>query len=365
VLQLAPLARAADLRVALVRAPQADIEASSAAATYGRIRAELLAGGLSVVMLVEADATSEATLESAAVRVRSIAAIGVAMTAADQPEAYVWLTPGPDRAGEMVQVQVGASGEEGDRLLALRVADLLFASLVELEPLRRKREGGDAADLEPPPSLSEPPPKKETPRTEEARKPEPSPKEPVTPPPLADEAELPPDLMADVALGGSAFVSFAGLPATFAPTVTGGWWLGRRWRVGGMFSGPAAGKLKVQGIADVDFDQEMLATDVHFVAIATKDFSLHTIFGAGAFRMAVQGQPHETNPLQPGSDTTFQGLGLVGASGRVVLAEPLWSVGRVDAAFITRPPRISAPAPDVASVGIPLLMFTVMFGMSW
>ena len=81
--------------------------------------------------------------------------------------------------------------------------------------------------------------------------------------------------------------------------------------------------------------------------------------------MAVQGQPHETNPLQPGSDTTFQGLGLVGASGRVVLAEPLWSVGRVDAAFITRPPRISAPAPDVASVGIPLLMFTIMFGMSW
>jgi hypothetical protein len=323
-------------------------------------------------MLVEADATSEARLESAAVRVRSIAAISVAMSAADQPEAYVWLTPGPDREGELVQLQVGATGEEADRLLALRVADLLFASLVELEPLRRKREAGDATESELAPSLPEPPREAEISPAQVVQKTEPSPEEPTPEARATDTSKPRRAQTADVALGASALVSFAGLPATFAPTVAGGWWPARRWRVGGIFSGPAVGSVKVQGVVqgNVDFDQELLAADVHFVAIDTEKFSLHSIVGAGAFRMASAGQP-ENDPLadvtlHPGSDATVRGLGLVGASGRVVLADPLWFVARVDAAFITKPPNVRVvPERVVASVGIPLLLFSLAFEMGW
>ena len=250
---------AADLRVALVRMPQTGTEPSMTANTYGRIRAELLAGGLSVVTLVEADATSEPTLESAAVRVRSIAAISVAVTGASQPEAYVWLTPGPDRKGELVQVQVAASGEEGDRLLALRVADLLFASLVELEPLRRKRESGGVMELEPPPPPPKPSPEEASPHAQEVRQKTPPPEKPKRPPAKKDTSTAIPHRIADVALGGSAFVSFSGLPLTFAPTATGGWWVGRMWRLGGILSLPAAGDVTDNLVGTADFDQELVA----------------------------------------------------------------------------------------------------------
>lgn len=364
VLYVAPESRAAELRVALVRAPEADSSASGTAGSYARIRAELLAGGLSLVTLVESDATAATTLESAAIRVRSIAAVSVELATSDQPEAYVWLTPGPDRKGELVQLQVGASGEEGERLLALRVADLLFASLVELEPLRRKRESLGAAGPELEPPLPEPKSQKQAaPAVKPSNEPAPAKQDR----PMANELETkkaPHERMADVALGGSAFVSFFGLPATFAPTAMGGWWLGRRWRLGGILSAPAAGLVQDEKLGSANFDQEIVAADLHFAALELPAISLHTIVGAGAFRLFAKGST-QAEGFDDGSGQKVRGLVLVGTSGHVALADPLWLVVRADVAFVARPPMISFNDIVVANVGFPLVLFTLAFEMGW
>ena len=136
----APL-HAGELRVALVVAVRTEMGTDEAPTADGRIRAELIAGGLDVITLVERRKSSRTTLKSAAARTQSIAAISTSMDGG-VAIASVWLTAGKDREARLVYVEVLGEGDERDRLLD------------EVSPLREQLASLESEGRIPGPRLS-------------------------------------------------------------------------------------------------------------------------------------------------------------------------------------------------------------------
>jgi hypothetical protein len=364
IVMLAPLARAADPRVVLVVGRHDRASGQGASGAEARIRAELLAGGLDVIVLVEPDPADALTLQSATARTHSIAAISVSEQG-ELARAQIWLSAGPNREAGLSQVESGGEPDERDRLFALRVADFLYASLVELEPYRKRREQAAQAQAasgvpndEVVPGPAKPPEVTSAPK---------SPPPPARPPEQVPPAEPAPfQPRGAVGLGGTFWAAWGtgepGLVHAVAPTLTGGWWPTRRWRIGGILSGPAVGFIEgARGRAQVD--QELLAAELLFTAHEGTGWMISAALSGGAYRIGTHGDANI--PYEDASGVRLRPFGMVGAGGRVALQEKLWLVLRVDSALVTQPIVVSFAGEEQAHTAFPLLLGSVGFEVTW
>jgi hypothetical protein len=367
IVMMAPLAQAADPRVVLVVGTHAQAASSRATSSAeARIRAELLADGLDVIIVVEPDPADAATLQSATARTHSIAAISVSEKG-DVARALIWLSAGPDREAGLSQVDSEGEPDERDRLFALRVADFLYASLVELEPYRKRREqaaeaqaaAGQTPQAEETTAASKPPEK--APATEPPRPPD---KPPLSRPSAAPAPAVP---TAAVGLGGTFWAAFGtgepGFAHAVAPTLTGGWWLARRWRIGGILSAPAVGGIKRERTGSAQVDQELLAAEALFTAHEGRGWMICTTVSAGVYRIGITGDPDP--PYQAASGVRLRPLAMVGVGSRAALQDNLWLVLRVDSGLVTGPVVVRFAGTEQAHTAFPLLLGSVGFEVTW
>jgi hypothetical protein len=365
IVMMAPLARAADPRVVLVVGTRNEARGQGASSAEARIRAELLADGLDVIIVVEPNAADASTLQSATIRTHSIAAISVSEEG-ERARAQIWLSAGPDREAGLSQVESEGEPDERDRLFALRVADFLYASLVELEPYRKRREqaaGAQTADGQPSggETAAEVP---RAPPTAPARKPSP----PAKPHERAPSGARPPDYpRAAVGLGGTVWAGFGtgdpGFLPAVAPTLTGGWWPTRRWRIGGMLTGPAVGGIEQAQTGRAQVDQELLAAELLFTAYEGRGWMISVAASGGAYRLATSGDADA--PYQGASGASLRPFGMVGAGWRVALQQNLWLVLRVDSALVTQPIVVRFAGDPKAHTALPLLLGGMGFEVTW
>jgi hypothetical protein len=363
----APLARAADPRVVLVVGTRDSANGQGRSGAEAHIRAELLADGLDVIILVEYAPLDPSTLQSVTVRTHSIAAISVSQQG-EVARAQIWLSAGPDREAQLSQIDAEGESDERERLLALRVADFLYASLIELEPYKRRREQAAEAQAEGGHSSSgaaatpAKPPKKER---------------ASRPPPAgarlrqAQAPSQPPRSFprAAVGIGGTFWAGFgtggpelAGLGHTVAPTLTGGWWLARRWRIGGILSGPAVSFVDApEGSAWVD--QELLAAELQFAVHEAEAWMISAAVAGGAYRMGTNGDA--TPPYVTTSDAKVRAFAMVGAGGRLALQQNLWLVVRFDSVLVTQPLVLRMARDPKAHTALPLLLGSLGFEVTW
>lgn len=367
---VAPSARAADPRVVLVVATNQDASGLGSSSAEARIRAELLADGLDVIILVEPTPRDPSTLQSAAIRTHSIAAISVSEQGA-LARAQIWLSAGPDREAQLSQVESEGEPDERDRLFALRVADFLYASLVELEPYRRRREraaeAAAAGEQGPSPAPDVPAPKPSQEAIDRAMPPVPAPpREPSRP--GAPPRSFP---RAAVGLGGTFWAGFGtanpdppGLGHSVAPTLTGGWWLARRWRIGAILSGPAIAYVSAPE-GDATVDQELLAAEAQFSPYGGENWTLHVDAGGGIYRMGTRGSAEEAKGYVSSSEAQMRVFGIVGFAGRLALQHNLWLVVRFDSVLVTERLAVAMAKDPKATTALPLLLGSVGFEVTW
>jgi hypothetical protein len=365
IVTMAPLARASEPRVVLVVGTRGRASGQAASSAEARIRAELLADGLDVIIVVEPNPADASTLQSATVRTHSIAAISVSEQG-ELARAKIWLSAGPDREAGLSEVDSEGEPDERDRLFALRVADFLYASLVELEPYRKRREqAADAqaagAERSPGEAAAEAKPPQKAAVTK-------SPRSPVEPQERAPSAARASDYpRAALGLGGTFWAAFGtgqpGLAHAVAPTLTGGWWLTRRWRIGGFLSAPAVGGVERQHTGRAQVDQELLAAELQFTAYEGRGWTIDTTVSGGAYRIAATGDPDP--PYQSGSGARLRPFGMVGGGWRVALQQNLWLFLRIDSVLVAEPINVTFADERQAHTAFPLLLGSVGFEVTW
>ncbi|MBN1605892.1 MAG: hypothetical protein JW940_04635 [Polyangiaceae bacterium] len=364
IVMLAPLARAADPRVVLVVGTRERTTRQATSSAEARIRAELLADGLDVIIVVEPNPADATTLQSATVRTHSIAAISVSEKG-DLARAQIWLSAGPDREAGLSQVDSEGEPDERDRLFALRVADFLYASLVELEPYRKRREraaeagGGQTPHDEAAGPVSKP--------SEKASVTKP-PRQPAEPRERAPSGARPPDHpSAAVGLGGTFWAGFGsgepGFAHAVAPTLTGGWWPARRWRIGGVLSGPAVASIKQTATGSALVDQELFAAELLFTAYQGHGWMVGAAVSGGTYRIGASGDADFG--YRSASGVRLRPFGMVGAAWRAALQQNLWLVLRVDSALVTQPIIVRFADVEEAHTAFPLLLASVGFEVTW
>ena len=364
---IAPLARAADPRVVLVVGRREQASGQGASSAEARIRAELLAGGLDVIIVVEPNPADALTLQSAAARTHSIAAISVSEQG-ELARAQIWLSAGPNREAGLSQVESGDELDERDRLFALRVADFLYASLVELEPYRKRREqateaqatGAPKSNGEAATAPAKPPEK--APLTKSP--PQPAPPLREVAPPGAPPSDYP---RVAVGLGGTFWAAFGtgdpGFVHTVAPTLTGGWWATRRWRIGGILSGPAVGSIRRAEVGTAWEDQELLAAELLFTPYEGQGWMIGATVSGGAYRIGTYGDADL--PYESASGARLRPFAMIGAGARFALQQNLWLVLRVDSALVTQPIIVRFGTDAEAHTAFPLLLGSVGFEVTW
>jgi hypothetical protein len=362
----APLAQAAEPRVVLVVGTREQARGQRASGAEARIRAELLADGLDVIIVVEPNPADASTLESATVRTHSIAAISVSEQGA-LARAQIWLSAGPDREAGLSRVDSEGEPDERDRLFALRVADFLYASLVELAPYRKRREQaaeaqatseqtstGEAATAASKPLEKAPVKRSPRPSAEPQQR-------------TRSGARSPDFPRAAVGLGGTFWAAFGtgepGFAHAVAPTLTGGWWPTRRWRIGGIFSGPAVGGVEQAQTGRAQVDQELLAAELLFSAHESRGWMIGVSVSGGAYRIGTSGDADV--PYRNGSGASLRPFGMVGAGWRVALQQNLWLVLRVDSALVTEPISVEFADVEKAHTAFPLLLGSAGFEVTW
>jgi hypothetical protein len=327
-------------RVVLVRSQQ-DSDDSGAALVH----AELAAAGFDVHDEVRAAAITGDDLEEVMRRPENVAALSV------RPRdggivAVVIMTDRETGQETGREIEVGYGGEEGARLLALRVSELLLANSLELS----------VAEPEPePPSEPAPSPESAAPAPPPEVRPadEPAPAEPAPAPP-----EPPPWA---VAVGPALMGGPGGIPVGVAPLALLSRQITRRWAVEVMVAAPAVGNVDdASGTAHVD--QEMVALRSR-VGTGDRPLAPHVTVGAGAYRLGAKGDARA--PLAGASASQISFLAILGVGARWWISETVGIVAEVDGSVIAPRPVLRFDGRQGAATAAPLVVGTIAMELAW
>lgn len=288
---------AAAERVLLLRPLSADATLDEA---FNRLRAELELNEFEVVTVDEGSEGSSRSLAASAERARAFAAIAwvrhdqdrAPKSAAGEPggpraaseaaglrapvDAEVWIGARPPGQASERFVELGTS-REAPNVLAVRVVDLLRASLRERPSVERAPPPVVGPEARPPPRV-----------------------------PAASEKRW--QLRAEALQMGA----WSSIGAAYGPSIGFSHRIADRWRVGVALAGPLLGASWSASQGSASIWQALGIAEVSFAMLRSGAFTLSAAGGAGLYHLHAQGEPDP--PLVGQSDDVNSFLASVGLS---------------------------------------------------
>lgn len=324
-------------RVALVVAPDTSFES----AVTAQLRAELSAAGFEVI--VTRGTTPEASreiLEDVARETDSFAAIAI-VEPTEAPAVDIWVADRVTGKTVLRRIDAGDDPRQGPGIVALRAAELLRASLLELHlPDRPRGEVEPAREVR---SFVQPAPTAPAPDR-------PPPREP------APERER-----FGVGLGGALWLAPGGIPAAPAPRLSIWWRPLEDWAAGIALSGPAVGSVSGES-GSASIDQELALLELRYEP-PFRPIAPIARAGVGAFRLGARGAARD--PLQDRSGAALAFAAAVGGGARLPLARHVSLMLDATAIGLFPKPVVRFAGERVAETGRPLLLMGMSVEVGW
>lgn len=310
-------------------------EAETEDAVLPQLRSELGAGGFAVVLVPVAPPLSRDGLEEAARSGGCFAAIGIT---GREPALDIWVTDRVTGKTVLRRIDAPAEAPRASALVALRAAELLRASLLELNVER--------------------PPNGEVRAEPEVR----AWVKPTAPFPAAERAPAPPRVPRfGAAIGVAAFVAPGGLPPAITPGAVVSWRATSAWLGELALFAPALGRLDAFG-GSAMVDQELgLVGARRELAVGVVRPSVG--LAVGAFRLGARGVA--SPPLRASSDQRWSFAAALGAGARADVAPRLAIVGDVRVIGLYPRPLIRFAGREVATTGRPLVVVALGGELAW
>jgi hypothetical protein len=317
------VARAEPSRVLVVRERGADAVVDRAEV---RLTAELRAAGFVVdERVAEGDADARRLVEQSG-DVGAFATV-LLQRAAAGASTDVWVADHVTHKTVVRRMEAHGSGDAADRSLALRIVELMRASLVE------------ALVLPPPP---------------------PSQAAPVPPPPPPDvarwtreaiQAPVAPLAPIRLALGAAATFGGPSVGLAFAPQLRVAWRPAAAWSFGVLAAGPAFGARATGGEGSAELRQELALVEAAFEASLGGPVRAFVAAGAGAYHLHASG--NATPPFTSTSADAWSALFGAGVGVSAGLAGPASLVLDVHELLAAPKPVVAFAADHVATVMSP------------
>ena len=334
-------------RVALVVVGPLDQDAMQLEA---RLRAELLVSGFEVLTVQREQQAGSSDL--ARIAGESGAGAAVSIVRSDRwLSAEVWLSR--SRAGTAVlqQVRPEPVSHDAPAIVAIRAAEILRASAIDL---RSPTSPAPAASADPTPPSAAPVAVRAAPPSPPQRSSAPVDRGPT---PVPARPRLLSITAALSAVGGP-----GGVPGGFGPTLGLSSWFADAWAAEVRATGPVASSVAFdQGSADVD--REIVVADVRLDIDAAEQLTPFVLIGGGVLRTGVQGKV--TTPALAERDSAWTAVALV-ETGLRVQASRAWAVRSELGAFCTASRHVVAVDDRiVASHGRPGFLGSLGLELGW
>jgi hypothetical protein len=314
------------------------------------IRAELRSAGFSVDSRSVPEPVGAEALERTTRETASIASV-VVETEDGRSVARVWLTDRSTGEGVLRDVVVRGEGDEGARLLALSVAELLHASALELSaPEPDRSEGVPTLPVSAVGGPSAAPP------GEPARA-------PGGDTDVADHqpAEAPSAAVWAVGVGPAVLGGPGGMPIGVAPLLVLSWQATTSWAVEGVAAGPAIGTVDHE-LGSATTDQELALLRAR-VALPNREWAPHVGVGGGIHRIGARGEAAE--PLRSEGADRVGFLASLGLGLRWYASRELRLLGEMNAAVVAPRPVLRFAGRSSAATPEPLLFGVVALELAW
>lgn len=354
--------------------------ASEEPGVSAQLSSELRSVGFDVRESRSGESNTPAALRRAASETASIAAIAISRDG-DALVARVWLTDRTTHQESLESLSVSRETAEPVRVLALRVAELLHASSLELSIATQESSATTEVEAPPEPSnnaststIDAPVPQRPN---VESRAPASSGADSsgrhvrvASAPsvPAADRGAVASKAAANrtstryaVALGATALGGPGGLGASLSPALLASLRVFAPLVAELYASGPALASVREEtGSADVD--QEFVAARLRY-DIGHGRWVPFVAGGAGAYRIGARATA--TDPFRATSDTAVCALAMAGGGIRFGATEDFALLGEADAIFVTPRPALRFVDDSVAKTGRPIVAFTLGAELGW